>query len=219
MKKCLLLLAVAAALTVSGPAYSQYFFVDTNGDALNSLNGGVPVPGRPADVLGPTVTTMDVYVVTDKNRDGSDAICNSAELFTINQYEFLLHTSGSGNVTFNTWTDNMGYTVELVLCGDGTICTGGGDVWVGLGSGTQSPPGKYKLGTLGITVTGTPVVSFAPTSSLNANAQSAFGSACDGANFNSLIALYTDFFDSDGTEPTIPVNPTTWGKIKKLYTN
>jgi len=213
MKRCLLFLAVAAGLMVGAPAYSQYYFLDVNGDGLNSKTN----PLLPDDVLNSTKTSMDVYVVTDKNRDGSTAICSSAEPFTINQYEFVLHTSGSGSVTFNAWADNMGFTVGLALCGDGTICTGGGDAWIARGSGTQLAPGKYKLGTVSITVTGTPVVDIVTTTSLNGNAQTDFGSACDGANFDSLIRLGMDFTDADGTEPTTPVQPTTWGKIKKLY--
>lgn len=213
MKRCLLFLAVAAGLMVGAPAYSQYYFLDVNGDGQNSKTN----PLLPDDVLNSTKTSMDVYVITDKNRDGSTAVCSSAEPFTINQYEFVLHTSGSGNVNFNTWTDNMGFTIGLTLCGDGTICTGGGDAWIARGSGTQLAPGKYKLGTVGIGVTGTPVVDIVTTSSLNANAQTDFGSNCDGLNFDSLIRLGLDFTDADGTEPTTPVQPTTWGKIKKLY--
>jgi len=215
MKNCLLFLAVAAVLMVGAPAYSQYFFVDSDGDGLSSMS-----PGSPGnDVLNSGVTHVDVYVITDKNRDASTAICNSAEPFTINQYEFTLHTTGSGSVTFNSWTDNMGFTFGLTLCGDGSFCTGGGDVWVAKGSGSQLAPGKYKLGTLALAVTGTPVVSFATSSSLNPNAQTAFGSNCDGQRFDSLIRLGEDFTDADGTEPPTPVTPTTWGKIKKLYTN
>jgi hypothetical protein len=217
MKNCLLFLAVAAALVVGAPAYSQYMFLDVNGDGLNSLNPANP--GAPDDALTPATTSLDVYVITDKNKDGSDAVCNSAEPFTINQYEFTLHATGGGSVTYGAWADNMGFTFGLVLCGDGSVCTGGADIWVGKGSGTQLAPGKYKLGTLGITVTGSPVLSIAQSSTLNANAQSAFGSNCDGLNFDSLLRLGTDWFDTDGTEPPTPVTPTTWGKIKKLYTN
>ncbi len=215
MKQCLLMFAAAAVLFVGAPAYSQYIFLDTNGDGLNSNTSS----GLPDDILTSATTSVDVYLVTDKNRDGSAAVCNSAEPFTINQYEFTLHTSGPGQVVFNSWTDNMNFTFGLVLCGDGTMCTGGGDVWVGRGSGTQLPPGKYKLGTLGITVTTSsdPNLNFAVSSTLNPNAQTAFGSNCDGANFDSLIRLGVDFTDSDGTEPGTPVMPTTWGKIKKLY--
>ena len=220
MKKCLLFLAVAAGLMIGAPAYSQYIFADVNGDARNTLENCPPCnPLLAGDVLSSSVTSLDVYVITDKNENGSDAVCSSLEPFTINQYEFTLHTSGSGNVVFNSWVDNMGFTIGLAACGDGKFCTGGGDVWVAVGSGTILAPGKYKLGTLSIAVTGTPVVSFATTSSLNPNAQTAFGSNCDGLNFDSLIRLGLDFFDSDGTAPSTPVTPTTWGKIKKLYTN
>src|SRR6185295_6837728 len=133
MNRCLLFLVAVAALLVSAPAYSQYFFLDSNGDGLNHMSG----IGLPIDVLNSSVTSVDVYVITDKNRDGSTAICSSAEPFTINQYEFTLHTTGSGSVTFNSWTDNMGFTFGLTLCGDGSFCTGGGDVWVAKGSGSQ----------------------------------------------------------------------------------
>jgi hypothetical protein len=213
MRKCLLLVTAVAALCVSVPAYSQYIFLDTNGDGLNSIGS----PSAPADFLNASITSADVYIITDKNRDGGDAVCSSAEPLTINQYEFTLHTSGSGSIVFNSWTDNMGYTFGLVLCGDGTLCTGGPDVWIGRGSATQSPPGKYKLGTLGITVTGSPTLSFAISSTLNPNAQTAFGSNCDGLNFDSLLRLGLDWFDSDGIEPADPVTATTWGKIKARY--
>ena len=213
MNRCLLFLVAVVALFVSAPAYSQYFFLDANGDGLNHMSG----IGLPIDALNSGVTSVDVYVITDKNRDGSTAICSSAEPFTINQYEFTLRAGGSGNVTYGTWTDNMGFTFGLVLCGDGTLCTGGPDIWIGKGSAAQLAPGKYKLGTLGITVSGLPNLSFATSSTLNANAQTAFGSNCDGQRFDSLIRLGEDFGDADGTEPNIPVTATTWGKIKKQY--
>lgn len=213
MKSCLLILVAAAALCVGAPAYSQYIFLDANGDGLNH-NSGI---GLPVDFLNSSVTSVDVYIVTDKNRDGSTAVCSSAEPFTINQYEFTLRVGGNGSVTYGTWADNMGFTFGLVTCGNGTLCTAGSDVWIGRGSLPQLAPGKYKLGTLGITVTGLPNLSFATTSTLNPDAQTAFGSNCDGQNFDSLIRLGLDFGDADGTEPNTPVTATTWGKIKAQY--
>ena len=213
MKRCLLMFAAAAALFIGAPAYSQYIFLDSNGDGVNSNTD----PLLPDDFLNSSVTSVDVYIITDKNRDGSTAVCSSAEPFTINQYEFLLHYDGNGSIVYNGWTDNMGFTVGLALCGDGKICKAGADVWVALGSGTQLAPGKYKLGTLGITVAGTPALNFAISSTLNANAQTAFGSNCDGANFDSLIRLGQDFSDSDGIGDRTPVTATTWGKIKNRY--
>ena len=111
----------------------------------------------------------------------------------------------------------MGFTIGLATCGDGKFCTGGGDVWVAVGSGTLLAPGKYKLGTLSIAVTGTPHLTFETSSTLDPNAQTGFGSNCDGLNFDSLIRLGLDFFDADPTEHTTPVTPTTWGKIKVRY--
>ena len=213
MKQCLLILMAAAALFVGAPAYSQYIFLDTNGDGVNSH----AVPSAPDDFLNASVTSVDIYIVTDKNRDGSAAICNSAEPFTINQYEFTLHAYGVGSVTYGSWTDNMGYNFGLVLCGDGTRCTAGPDIWIGRGDAAQSAPGKYKLGTLGVTVSGQPSLTFVTSSTLNPDAQTAFGSNCDGSRFDSLIRLGEDFLDADGTQFTDPVTATTWGKIKNKY--
>jgi hypothetical protein len=79
-------------------------------------------------------------------------------------------------------------------------------------------PGKYKVGTLGITVTGAPKLDVIPGSpTLNANSQTAFGSACDGVSFDTTIRLGSDFTDADGTELGTPVSNKTWGQIKKLY--
>lgn len=214
MKNCLLFLVVVAALMVGAPAYSQHVYADVNGDGLNSLTN----PALPDDVLGPATTSVDVYFTTNFNRDGSAAVCNSAEPFTLGSYEFVLRSSGSGSVVFNGWTDNLGFAFPIITAGDGTFSTAGSDTWVGRGGNPPGlSPGTYKVGTLSITVTGTPKLDFATSSSISGNAQTAFGSSCDGNQFDSTIRLGDDFVDSDGTESPTPVLDTTWGKIKKLY--
>src|SRR5258706_1130692 len=105
MKRCLLVFAAAAALFIGAPACSQDIYLDVNGHAVN----GHSAPSLPEDFLTPDVTSVDAYIITDKNRDGSAAVCPSVEAFTINQYEFLLHTSGVGTVTYGAWTDNMAF--------------------------------------------------------------------------------------------------------------
>jgi hypothetical protein len=213
MKNCLLFLAVVAALAIGGPAYSQYVFLDVNGDGLNSKTN----TSLPDDVLGPSVTSVDIYIDTNHNRDGSVAVCPTGEALSINSYEAVLHASGSGTVTYGTWTDNMGFTTNLA-CGGQASCTAGPDIWIGKGSGTILPPNKYKLGTLAITVTGSPVLDIIVSSpSLSSVSETAFGSSCPGAAFDSTLRLGTDFTDADGTEASTPVTATTWGKIKKLY--
>ena len=73
--------------------------------------------------------------------------------------------------------------------------------------------------------TGTPTVNFATSSSISGNAQTAFGSACDGALFDSTIRLgalqdlgiSADFSESFGSTAPVPTVKSTWGKIKQLY--
>ncbi len=121
-------------------------------------------------------------------------------------------------MVYNGWTDNLGFPFPIITAGDGTFAAAGADVWVGRGGNPPGlAPGNYKLGTLSITVAGTPHLSFATSSTLSGNAQTAFGSACDGNQFDSTIRLGDDFTDNCGTDFANPVTETTWGKIKNIY--
>jgi len=220
MKNCLLFLAVVALLAIGAPAYSQYLFIDANGDGHNS--GNPAEAGSGSDVLSSSVTSVDLYYDTNHNPDGSAATCNSSSAnLTINSYEALLRSSGSGSVTFNGWTDNMGFTIGIISAGDHKFGTAGTDAWIGVGSGTQLAAGRYKIGTLSITVTGTPVITFLPlgASSIAATAETAFGTACEGNDFDNTYKLGSDYplNHAFGTPAPVDVVPTTWGKIKQMY--
>lgn len=55
-------LVLTAALSVPSPTAAQYMFLDTNGDGIHS----------DADVIQPMgATTVDVWIITNANRDGS----------------------------------------------------------------------------------------------------------------------------------------------------
>jgi len=218
MKKCLLFLAVVGLMAVSAPAYAQYMFLDVNGDGKNSTNTVNPAhAGGASDLLTSSIHSVDVYVVTDQNQNGTAAVCQTGETWQINSYEFVLRQSGNGSVAYGAWTDNMGYANGGVLCGDAVTCQGAGDIWVGKYKFTYDPPGRYKLGSLAITVTGQPKLDFEPSSSLHALAETAFGSSCSGTQGDHTIRLGMDFCCADGTASPIPVTSTTWGKIKNLY--
>ena len=188
-----------------------------NGDGLNSQTEGA----LPPDGLSSSVTSVDVYYVTDKNRDGSAAVCaTSSDPFTMRSYEFTLHASGEGAVTYGAWTDNVGFGFGLVSCGDGVACSRGQDVWIAKGSSQPlSPlsPGTYRVGTLSIAVTGTPVLDVVTRSVPLPAARTSFGSGCLGSNFVNTVFLGDDFTDSNGTEAPAPALATVWGKIKSLY--
>lgn len=220
MKNCLLFLAVVAMLAIGAPAHSQYLFLDVNGDGHNAGNPAEPGTGN--DILGPSTTSIDVYFDTNHNPDGSAAVCDqSSNSLTINSYEALLRSSGTGSVTFNGWTDNMGFAFNLVIGGTNGFLAGGTDCWIGKGSGTALPAGRYKVGTLSVTVTGTPVISWLPLngSSLNANAESAFGTACEGNDFDNTYKLGSDFplNHAFGTQAPVAARASTWGQIKQMY--
>src|SRR5262249_55667680 len=134
---------LATALVLAPPASAQYLYLDANGDGVHTA----------ADVVSPTgSTTVDVYISTDHNRDGSTATCVTGDgNLTINSYEFILKAQ-HGTVTWGALTNQMtDFTVNLGFASSGT------DYHNGFGGGTILQPGLYKVATLTITpATGTP---------------------------------------------------------------
>ena len=227
MKNCLLTLAVVAALAIAGPAYSQYAYLDVNGDGLNYdrevENGNL---GVQPDDLDNSVTSIDVWFVSNQNADGSAAVCDEDPnvALTMGSYEAVLHYAGTGTVTFNGWTDAMGWTFGLITLGDGTFFASGNDAWFARGGAPPGvAPGAYKVGTIAVTVTGTPTVNFASSSPIAGVAQTSFGSQCFGAQFDNTLRLGPqgnpdyDWYRAFGTTAPTPVVKSTWGKIKTLY--
>jgi hypothetical protein len=216
MKRTMEVALITLVLAMAVPARGQYVFLDVNGDGRSSGSDGA----LPADRLNPSVTQVDVYFETDKNRDGSGAVCiNSEDPLSIFSYEFTLHASGPGTVTYLAWTDNLGFGFGLVTCGDNTLCTAGQDAWVARGTTTAIAPGVYRVGTLTVSVTGTPVLDFVPDSPVLPYAQTAFGSMCVASGFNSTVKFGVDFTDSDGTEAPASASAltTVWEKVRSLY--
>lgn len=206
MKRLLLLLG-AAALLVAAPAMAQYISLDVNNDGICDAN----------DVLTPSVTSVDVYFDTNHNKDGSTAVCSTGEDLTISSYGVILTASGAGSVTYGTWTDHMAATVPGGFNIKIADARGGSDIFVAYGGATQGAPGKYKVGTLAVTVTGNPVLDWNTSSSVDVGAVTVFGTLCLGSRFDGSQIYGTDFFDHCGTNPFTPNRPTTWGAIKNLY--
>ena len=219
MKKSLLLLFLAT-LTISTPARGQYLFIDVNGDGHNALNPSEP--GSGFECLTPEITQVDIYFDTNHNPDGSQTTCDqtAANPLSMNAYEILLRGSGTGSVTFNGWTDNVGFTTGTIALGDTKFYASGKDVWIGL-AGSTLPAGRYKVGTLGITVTGFTTISFLPLggSAINPNAETAFVTQCEGNDFDNTYKLGSDFAYNHafGTCYGDAVEALTWGKIKQRY--
>jgi len=86
MKHCLLLLGVIAALAIGAPAYSQYIYMDLNGDQVCTS----------ADALTSSITAVDVWLDTNHNKDGTTATCvDPSKPLDIFSYGVLIHSQGS----------------------------------------------------------------------------------------------------------------------------
>src|SRR5258706_15934872 len=95
MKRSLLLLGVIAALAIGAPAYSQYIWMDVNGDGVNTNT----------DALTSSVTTVHVWLDTDNVKGGGapTAQCGGNPL-DIGLFDVLFRSSGTGSVAYNGFT-------------------------------------------------------------------------------------------------------------------
>lgn len=176
---------VLLALLLAAPATAQYIYLDANGDGVNTS----------ADLLSATgTTTLDVWLSTDKMRDGSAAACPTGEELTINTYEFILRAT-NGQMNWGSYTN---------LIVDNTLSFGLGssatEYHNGFGGGPILAPGTYHLGTLQVSVAlGTPSLSFASSSpTVSPYYFTSFGSQCPGVDFDNTMKFGYDWFDSDG---------------------
>jgi len=204
MKKSLLLLGVIAALAIGAPAYSQYIYLDVNGDGVNTSS----------DALTSSTLSVDVWLNTNHNKAGGVVACaDGTNPLDIGSYDVILHASGTGSVGFGAWTNSMTGYAQV-----NPPTTAGADFAVGFGSaGSFNTAGLYKLGSIAVAITGQPVISFSTTPMVGSSSITGFGSECSGSDNPNTMTLGLDFFDNSGTASPTPVNSTTWGKIKQLY--
>lgn len=210
MKKSLLLLGVIAALAIGVPAYSQAIWFDVDGNGVcNSL-----------DVLTSSTTAVDVWLDTNHNAAGTLVTCvDPTAVLDITSYDLVIHKGTSGSVAYSAitpWTNSLtGFTQQP----NTNFTVAGNDAGLTYSSAGYLAEGKYKLGTLNVTVTGTPVLTFldlSPDPSLPSFG-TGFGSHCPGSGPPYTISLGPDFTDACGTASTTLTESTTWGKIKQLY--
>ena len=217
MRQCLLVLTAVITLAIGVPASAQYMWIDTNGDGIN----GCITPGNSADddLLNPSVTSFDIWISTNLDAAGQPVTCPSGENLTINSYTFVLSTV-TGGVSYNGWTDAMNFSIAA-----GGPVSNSTDYFIGRASATINPPGTYKLGTMAVTVTGTPNLFIMPHSDIDPTSQTSFGSQCAGQDFNNTMRYAEnvdqippgDWNQACGVLVVTAVSETTWGKIKKSY--
>jgi hypothetical protein len=172
-----------------------------------------------SDVLTSSVTGVDLYLDTNHNAAGTVVTCSDGtNPLDIASWDVIIHSEGDGSVSFDSFTPSTQITNAGFVSLD-PFTVAGPDVGFGYHAQTYHAAGPLKLGTLNVTVTGTPDLIFlgiSPDPGIQAFG-TGFGSHCSGTTYPNTITLGVDFTDNCGTAAGTPTTPTTWGKIKQLY--
>src|SRR5258705_12715063 len=130
-------------------------------------------------------TTVDLYVRTNMNRDGTTAVCDTGpEPLTINQYQINLLAVG-GTVTYSGFINQQ----ASMPTNFGELNPDGVRYKNGFGGGTNNPAGTYRLCTITITgATDSPRIDIVDL--VNGSADyTGFGSACLGNGFDNVYRV------------------------------
>ena len=198
MRQVTIALITMATLGSAGPATGQYIYLDANGDGRNNS----------ADMLQPGVATdIDVWIVTDRNRDGTSARAVGDVPLSMFSYEFVLHADG-GEVE---WGDYVNAEPSMFVPFRRRQDTH--DLYVGYGGFERLKPGKHRVGRVQVVIrSGAPQISIASESPLEPSLGTSFGSENPGLDADNSIrfgpggenerrpeAKYA-WFDSDGVK-------------------
>jgi PKD domain-containing protein/Big-like domain-containing protein/putative Ig domain-containing protein len=202
LRGCLGIIALVL-LASGGPARAQYIWMDSNGDGIHTVADMLNANGVP--------TTVDVWINTAHNRDGSTAACNQGDgdLTVWNSYAMHMDVTG-GTATFMGFVNQQaGFTIG---CADlATFFKTDNSTMMSACAATGGPTPNgglnQKLFTVTVTGrTGTPSLQFVSMNSLDQNFTS-FGTPCSGLDFDNTYKLGSDFFDNDGLAPIVEPNP------------
>ena len=159
-------------------------YLDTNGDGIHT----------DADVVQPTgVTSVDVWLQTNANRDGSPVTCPTGGELDAWSFEFILHAV-DGTVRWVAFANNP---PNGVLIGQNSDST---EFDTGVGTMAALAPGTHRIANLTVEVArGTPSLLILPTpTSLSESGETAFGTTCAGPQGDHTYLLGRDWFDVDG---------------------
>ena len=195
-----LALSCVAALTMFAPGHlvAQYLYMDSNGNGIHDSGDRVAKKG---------VTSVDVYLVSNANEDGSVATCNNnwvtPELPIPNPlrvFSFgLAFKAVGGTVSWGEFTQ-VPSTFEFLYSAV-TTDTEHHVFFFSHPDNPQLEPGKIFLGSIDIQVTsGSPSLEFQPTIQLpnGSSETTSFGTPCLGLDWDNTYKLGSDFFDTDG---------------------
>src|SRR2546427_582873 len=145
-------------------------YLDSNGDGIHDtsdrMNKSAP-------------TTIDVWLDTDSNRDGTPGICEvGTGALDMSHYEFVLHAVG-GTITWGPMSNLIAIFTQN-LARDSRDSTGAVYYHNGWGATASQLPGLYKVATLTATVaTGSPKIDIIDKHNINKTGRTSFGSACE----------------------------------------
>lgn len=203
MRHLLLLFSAALAAATPVSAGGQYLFFDTNGDQV--------CDGQ--DILLGTDVDVDVYLDTEHDGAGGPVSCVGGEPLSMLSYEIVFegHPYRGNTYSFGAWTNAVAGFAEV-----GGLRTGD-QLWVAY-SGAIRPPGRYRLGTLTVSVEGCAWIDIVPEMG-STGRLTAFGSECPGSNLDNTIRFGSDFASYCGAWGGIcdGVRTGTWGMIKRRY--
>ena len=179
------------SLLLAPAAMAQYVFLDANGDGVNDASDQL-------NLTGPT--TLDVWIVTNQNRDGSTATCttDNSEPLTINSYEIVLLVQ-HGKIRFGPMRNRLPFTATPVCFAGYEDTTNTSVYHNGWGYRDILPPGRYLVASLTVDVLeGDPTLSFAGHSPLEPVDLTEFGTQCTGPDYDNTYVLGEEFFDASG---------------------
>lgn len=201
-------LLLALVLVIPLPGLAQTIYLDVNGDGIADA----------ADVLSPSAHSVDIWLVTDRNGDGSVAVCPDEEpqRYTLFSYSILLRAWGDGAVAYGAWIP--GPAVSGLQFDFGSYSKGT-DFIAQYGGTAPLEPGRYRMGTVRVSVTGTPRLSLITSSHIAVESFTGFGTDCVGGDFDNTSKLGADFTDAIGTAaPSHAANSgSAWAVIQQLY--
>lgn len=178
------------------PAGSQYLFLDTNGDGVHDSNDQLAASGP---------TSVDIWIVTDRNRDGLPVVCDDAADvaagMTINSYTIVLHSAG-GDVKWGPMDNRLPFSGRPACFASYEDTTEASYYHNGWGYRDLFPPGKYRVATLTVEVmSGAPSLFIEPYMPRRPVLLTQFGTQCMAKDGDNTYKLGYDWFDADGLGP------------------
>jgi hypothetical protein len=183
-------------------SHAQYIYVDVTGDgACDEF-----------DVLAGPTTSISVFLDTTRDQNDTAVSCGQdpSTGLSVSSYAVLL-VYGRAGVTFGDWADSLGFPVDLGTARDA------GYLWVARGSTSALPPGKYKLGSVPVSIAGEPYVCIAASRWQTPSYYTGFGSDCAGMDGDHVLKLGSDFAGVCCTAIFDAAVRTTWGLLKSRY--